>query len=52
MRRKVVFAEARKAFHSRLVQDGILCFDKEGGVQCRQEQCVFLRNRRRHCARA
>ena len=30
MRREVVFAEARKAFHSRLVQDGILCLDKEG----------------------
>lgn len=30
MRHEVVFSEARRAFHERLVQDGILCFDKDG----------------------
>lgn len=27
---EVVFSEARRAFHERLVQDGVLCFDKDG----------------------
>jgi len=30
MTTQVVFAEARRALHRRLVRDGILCFDKDG----------------------
>ena len=30
MKREVVFRETRRAFHDRLVRDGILCFDKDG----------------------
>lgn len=30
MKREVLFREARRVFHDRLVRDGILCFDKDG----------------------
>ena len=43
MNRKVVFTKARKAFHRRLIQGGILCFDKEGVVSNADKNNAFSR---------